>query len=264
MILQDLSHISSLSVILMVFTGVIVGLLLTLTGGGGSVVCVPLLLYMVKIQDTHVVIGTSAMAVAVSALFSLFSHAANGNVRWQIGLEISAVAITGALLGAELGKMVSAEYLLLPFSLLMLLIAFLMLRKTRRNASTSNAGGLHFHPTIAWGAVFTVGIVAGFLGIGGGFLVVPLLVWFFRFSVVEAVATSLMVVFAMGVSTSASYAIAGKFSAFITAWIISGGVIGGLLGAQIANRLRNNQKVINSLFSAMLTLMAFYMLFKNL
>lgn len=264
MIIQDLSHLSAPTIILLLATGIIIGFLLALTGGGGSVVCVPLLLYMVKIEDTHLVIGTSAMAVAVSALFALFSHAINGNVRWKIGLKISAVAITGALLGAELGKMVSAKYLLLPFSLLMLIIAVLMAGKSRRHADTFSAGHCCFHPVIAWIAVFIVGVIAGFLGIGGGFLVVPLLVWCFRFSMVEAVATSLMVVFAMGVSTSASYATAGKFSVIITAWLIAGGIIGGWLGSQLANRLSNNQKVINGLFSAMLATMAFYMLYKNL
>lgn len=92
-----------------------------------------------------------------------------------------------------------------------------------------------FHPAIVWLSVLALGAVAGFLGIGGGFLVVPALLWFFRFSLLEAVATSLVVVSAMGLSTSASYALSGKVSLVITCWLIVGGVLGASWGLRSPN-----------------------------
>ena len=82
----------------------IVGFLLALTGGGGSIVCVPLLLYMVKVPDTHLIIGTSAMSVAINALINLAAHAAKGNVRWQTGVVVSLVAVMGLWRGLRWEK----------------------------------------------------------------------------------------------------------------------------------------------------------------
>ena len=119
------------------------------------------------------------------------------------------------------------------------------------------------HPAIVWPSVLALGGLAGFLGIGGGFLVVPALVWFFRFSMVEAVATSLVVVAAMGLSTSASYAMSGKVSIAITCWLIVGGVLGAWWGgARRASEKRED--IINVLYAVMLLALALYMLFKSL
>ena len=107
----------------------IVGFLLALTGGGGSIVCVPLLLYMVKVPDTHLIIGTSAMSVAVNALINLAAHASKGNVRWQTGLVVSLLAVMGALAGSQMGKITDGHYITLPFSLLMLVVAGLTLKR---------------------------------------------------------------------------------------------------------------------------------------
>lgn len=261
---MEILHISLHSVELLLLTGGIVGFLLALTGGGGSIVCVPLLLYMVKIPDTHAVIGTSALAVAVNALINLMAHAAKGNVRWLTGGTVSVFAVMGALAGSGLGKLVDGQYLIVPFALLMLTAAGFMLKKNSRIDASHSAAARPHHPLIMWGSVLLLGVLAGFLGIGGGFLAVPLLVWFFRLPLVEAVATSLMVIFAMGISTTASYAYSGKFLPDITVWLVIGGLPGGLLGVALASRLRKNDGIINALFSAMLMLLAIYMLLKNL
>lgn len=263
MIIQEFTQLSALTIWLLIATGIAVGFFLALTGGGGSVVCVPLLLYLVNVPDTHRVIGTSAVAVAISALINLFAHGRKGNVRWATGARISLVAVCGALVGAELGKIVSGQYLLVPFSLLMFSVALMMLRKPHRSPGAP-APERAFSPAIIWGSVLLLGMLAGFMGIGGGFLVVPVLVWFFRFPLVEAIATSLMVVFAMGISTSASYALAGKVSVVMTAYLIAGGLLGGLLGVAVASRLKQNARAINTVFSTMLIMMASYMLLKNL
>lgn len=260
---MDFFHFSFYIVMLLVVTGGIVGFLLALTGGGGSIVCVPLLLYMVKVPDTHLIIGTSAMSVAINALINLAAHAAKGNVRWQTGVVVSLVAVMGALAGSQMGKITDGHYLTLPFSLLMLVVAGLTLKEITLPALPCHPHAA-VHPAIVWPSVLALGGLAGFLGIGGGFLVVPALVWFFRFSMVEAVATSLVVVAAMGLSTSASYAMSGKVSIAITCWLIVGGVLGGVVGVALAERLKKREDIINVLYAVMLLALALYMLFKSL
>ncbi|HGM5560754.1 TPA: sulfite exporter TauE/SafE family protein [Serratia marcescens] len=257
---MDFFHFSFYIVMLLVVTGGIVGFLLALTGGGGSIVCVPLLLYMVKVPDTHLIIGTSAMSVAVNALINLAAHASKGNVRWQTGLVVSLLAVMGALAGSQMGKITDGHYITLPFSLLMLVVAGLTLKRNPLAGNPLPSSHSAVHPAIVWPSVLALGGLAGFLGIGGGFLVVPAL----RFSMVEAVATSLVVVAAMGLSTSASYAMSGKVSLAITCWLIVGGVLGGVVGVALAERLKKREGIINVLYALMLLALALYMLFKSL
>lgn len=257
---MDFFHFSFYIVMLLVATGGIVGFLLALTGGGGSIVCVPLLLYMVKVPDTHWIIGTSAISVAISALINLAAHAAKGNVRWQTGMLVSLVAVAGA----QVGKITTGQSLTLPFSLLMAVVAGLTLKRNHRAGTTSLSSHSAVHPAIVWPCVLALGGLAGFLGIGGGFLVVPALVWFFRFSMVETVATSLVVVSAMGLSTSASYAMSGKVSMAMTCWLIAGGVLGGAVGVALAERLKKREDIINVFYAVMLLALALYMFLKSL
>src|SRR5689334_10399339 len=112
-------------------SGGLVGLVLGLIGGGGSILAVPLLVYVVGVPSAHVAIGTSAVAVAASAAISLAGHARAGTVRWPCALVFALSGIAGAILGAQLGKMVEGEKLLALFGALMIVIGLLMLRPRR-------------------------------------------------------------------------------------------------------------------------------------
>src|SRR5271170_6945469 len=106
----------------------IVGFSLGLIGGGGSILAVPLLLYVVGMPDPHQAIGTSALAVAVNAFANLVPHARAGHVRWQPALIFAACGLVGAFVGSSIGKVVDGHRLLILFALLMLVIAAMMLR----------------------------------------------------------------------------------------------------------------------------------------
>ena len=109
-------------------SGVIVGFTLGLVGGGGSILAVPLLLYVVGMPDPHQAIGTSALAVAVNAFANLIPHARARHVRWQPALIFAACGLVGAFAGSSIGKVVDGHRLLILFALLMLVIAVMMLR----------------------------------------------------------------------------------------------------------------------------------------
>ena len=110
-------------------SGVLAGFVLGLIGGGGSVLAVPLLVYAVGVPDPHVAIGTSAAAVAVSALANLVQHARAHNVKWQCASVFAFLGVVGAFVGSTLGKAFGGQKLLLLFGLVMILIAALMAKK---------------------------------------------------------------------------------------------------------------------------------------
>jgi uncharacterized membrane protein YfcA len=97
-------------------------------GGGGSILAMPLLLYVVGMKDPHVAIGTSALAVAANAFANLIQHARAGTVKWPCALVFGASGVTGALIGSTLGKMVAGQHLLVLFAGVMVVVGVSMLR----------------------------------------------------------------------------------------------------------------------------------------
>src|SRR5262249_39087758 len=122
------STLISIQIILAVLSGAAVGFSLGLIGGGGSILAVPLLLYVVGIEDPHVAIGTSALAVAINAFANLLGHWRAGTVKWSCALVIGSAGAVGAAIGSTIGKIVDGEKLLFLFSLVMFAIALAMLR----------------------------------------------------------------------------------------------------------------------------------------
>ena len=110
-------------------SGALVGFTLGMFGGGGSILAVPLMVYLVGVPSAHLAIGTSAFAVAANAFANLLGHARLGNVKWRCAGIYSVAGIIGAFIGSSIGKMIDGQKLLFLFALLMLVIGILMLRK---------------------------------------------------------------------------------------------------------------------------------------
>ena len=108
--------LSLLQLVLGGLSGVLVGFVLGVVGGGGSILAVPLMLYVVGVGDPHVAIGTSALAVAVNAVSNLVIHARRGNVRWPCASVFALAGIAGAYLGSSLGKAFDGRSLLALFA----------------------------------------------------------------------------------------------------------------------------------------------------
>ena len=122
--------ISATQGVLGLASGALVGFSLGLVGGGGSILAVPLMVYVVGVPEPHMAIGTSAIAVAANAAINLSNHARGGTVVWSVALIFAAAGMAGAFGGSILGKMVDGQKLLALFALVMIVIALLML-KTR-------------------------------------------------------------------------------------------------------------------------------------
>jgi uncharacterized membrane protein YfcA len=248
--------------LLAVLCGSAVGFSLALIGGGGSILAVPLLLYVVGVRDPHTAIGTSALAVAVNAYANLIPHARAGNVRWPAAFMFAAFGVVGAWMGSSLGKVIDGHRLLVLFALLMMVIAALMLRG-RRGHDGSGYPRRHMFPrlgVIGLGA----GCLAGFFGIGGGFLIVPGLVFASGMAMIDAIGTSLFCVGSFGFTAALNYASSGLVAWPIAFEFIAGGIVGGWIGMLAAKKLSKTRGALSMLFAVVIIAVAIFMLAKSL
>jgi uncharacterized membrane protein YfcA len=254
--------ISMVQGVLGLASGALVGFSLGLVGGGGSILAVPLMVYVVGVPDAHVAIGTSAIAVAVNAAVNLSNHARGGTVVWSCALMFAAAGIVGAFAGSIFGKMLDGQKLLALFALLMLVIAVLMLRTRSRVGLPDVKMDWTNTPAIA-GLGLATGTLSGFFGIGGGFLIVPALMLATGMSIMNAVSSSLVAVTAFGLTTALSYAWSGLISWGLAGLFIAGGVAGGLIGTRSAQLLAARRGALNIVFAAVIIAVALYMLARN-
>lgn len=248
--------------LLALLSGSLVGFALGLLGGGGSILAVPLLVYVVGVKDPHVAIGTSALAVSANAFANLMSHARAGTVKWPCASVFALAGIAGAALGAFAGRQVNGQHLLFLFGLVMLAVAAAMFGRRGAGGDPS----VHINPSIAArlvGAGLAVGLLSGFFGIGGGFLIVPAIMLGSGMAIINAVGSSLVSVGAFGLTTAATYAFAGLVDWRVAALFVAGGIAGGLLGVKMSVRLSAQRGVLSRVFAVMVVLVALFVLWKS-
>lgn len=244
-----------------------VGFLLGLIGGGGSVLAVPLLVYVVGVPSPHVAIGTSAFAVAASACANLIGHARAGNVKWNCAIVFALAGIGGAMIGSTIGKEIDGQKLLALFGALMIVIAGAMFLK---KDSAGNPGvvlnwasAARLTPVLlAYGV--GVGALSGFFGIGGGFLVVPGLIAATGMPLLSAVGSSLVSVTAFGLTTALNYAASGLVDWRMAAIFIAGGILGGFFGGRAAKALANRTQLFAKVFAVIIASVGLFMAAKGI
>lgn len=253
--------VDTLHLVLGALSGVLVGFSLGLVGGGGSILAVPLMVYVVGVHSPHVAIGTSALAVAVNAATGLLQHARAGTVRWRCGAMYAGAGILGALAGSTLGKNFDGQRLLFLFAILMLVVGALMIRDRRAVGTEGAQCNRRNAPKVLTYGLGT-GAFSGFFGIGGGFLIVPGLIASTDMLMINAVGTSLIAVTAFGVTTAANYAFSGLVDWLLAAVFIAGGVAGGFGGTALARRLSGDGQ-LKTVFAILIFVVALYMLWKS-
>jgi uncharacterized protein len=248
--------------VLSVASGGAVGFSLGLVGGGGSILAVPALVYIVGVPDPHVAIGTSALAVAGNAFANLVGYWRAGNVRWPCASIFAVTGIIGAALGSSFGKLVGGQHLLFLFALAMIGVGVAMLKRP------AHAGdpGMRATPAIALrlGAIaLSVGALAGFFGIGGGFLIVPGLMLGTGMPLIDAIGSSLLSVGTFGLTTATNYAVSGFVDWSLALLFLIGGIGGGLAGMQAALRLARKRRALTYVFVGLIFSVATYMLIRT-
>ena len=242
-------------------SGAAIGLILGLVGGGGSIVAVPLLVYFVGVRSPHMAIGTAAVAVALNALTGLAGHARAGTVKWPCALVFAAAGAAGAALGAEAGKAMDGTRLLALFGAMMVVVGLAMLRPRRSpedpdvRLRRDTAG--HLLPRLV-PAGLGVGLLAGFFGIGGGFLFVPALIFATGMPLRSAVGTSLVAVAVLGLTTAVSYALSGYIDWLLVALLTAGGAAGATAGIALGRKLAARRRTLELGFAALVIAMGGY------
>jgi hypothetical protein len=219
------------SLVLGLLLSAAIGLSLGLIGGGGSIITVPLLVYVLNV-DPHNAMGMSLAVVGATSLVGAALHHGGGTVRLRTGLVFAAAGMLGAYFASRLTYMISDAALLLTFAGLMTVVALRMLaqgdapeqREHRASVVKELAAGLG------------VGVLTGFLGVGGGFLIVPALVFFGGLGMKQAIGTSLLVITLNSVAGFAGHMQHGNFDVRLAALVTLFAVTGVVIGTRLAHR----------------------------
>ncbi|MFB7340969.1 sulfite exporter TauE/SafE family protein [Streptomyces hydrogenans] len=245
---------------LIVAASLLVGVSLGILGGGGSILTVPILVYLAG-QDTKEAIATSLFVVGVTSLAALVPHARAHRVRWRTGLLFGAFSMVGAYGGGRLAAYIPGTALLIAFALMMLATAFAMLRRPRTaREPKARHGDLPVKHIAVEGLV--VGAVTGLVGSGGGFLVVPALALLGGLPMGIAVGTSLLVI-----AMKSFAGLAGHLSGVSLDWglaltVTAAAVLGSLAGARLAGRIP--QQVLRKAFGWFVVVMGVFVLTQQL
>jgi uncharacterized membrane protein YfcA len=216
----------ALAIVLAVLVGVSLGLL----GGGGSILAVPLLVYVAG-MDTKEAIATSLLVVGTTSAFALIPHARAGRVRWRTGLLFGVAGMTGAYAGGRVAEFIPGTVLLVAFSLMMLATAVAMIRGRKAPSRPAHAE-LPVGRVLLDGVV--VGLVTGLVGAGGGFLIVPALVLLGGMPMSAAVGTSLLVIAMKSFAGLAGYMASVEINWPLAMAITAAAVLGSLVGSRLS------------------------------
>jgi uncharacterized membrane protein YfcA len=262
--------------LLTLLLGAIVGFSLGLTGGGGAIFAVPLLVYGLGVPAREAV-GVSLLTVGSTALVGFVQRAWRGMVEFPTGLLFAVAGMLGAPLGSWLATLIPDTLLLSLFAVLMLVIAARMWMKAtdvtahlpiimENNAGPTcrrdPEGKLRITSPCALLLGFVglgAGVLSGMFGVGGGFIIVPALVMFSGMGIQRAIGTSLLVITLISASGTANHLLAGRDLTWATAGVFTAGSIAGLFaGSGLAQRLAG--PVLQKVFAAAIVAVALYVI----
>lgn len=263
--------------------GVLIGLCLGALGGGGSILTVPVLVSLLHVGPQSAT-SASLIIVGITSVIAAVTHARGGHLRWKAAAVFGIIGSLTAFGGSILNRAVDPQILLIAFSALMVVAALAMLRRTRKStppepepddASTIDAtpgGGAGRSPVAVAtattprvttaqagklvAAALVVGFLTGFLGVGGGFLIVPALVLALGYSMPVAVGTSLVII-----AITSAGAFAERIGTATIPWQIVipftlAAVAGSFAGTAVSDRISGN--ALTRSFAILLLVIAVY------
>lgn len=221
-----------------ILAGVLIGTVVGLLGGGGAILTVPLLVLGFGV-DPRGATTTSLAVVAVASLTGLAVHARAGHVQWRTGGIVGGLGVAAAVAGSLLSARVPGRVLLVAFAVLLLVAGAAMVRP-RRTPTGDPPAATRLPRWAALVLVATgVGLVTGFLGVGGGFVVVPALVLLLGVPMADAVGTSLLVLLINAVAGLATRLVTPYpgVDPLVTVLVTAGAAVGAVIGARLSHRV---------------------------
>ncbi len=242
--MQDIAHL-----ILDLCFGAAIGAALGVTGTGGSILTVPALVYLVG-EDVHTAIGTSLAIVGGIAIEGALQQ--RDSVQWKSGLLLGVCGIAGSIPGSLLSPYFSSATLLLIFSGIMIVASISMMRSRGSDAQRETNASLW----VIFLAGLGIGFLTGFIGVGGGFLIVPAMVFAFGCSMQVAIATSLLVI-----AFNSLFGLATRFATSSIEWaVVAAFVAGGLAANIVASKLvrRLDQRRLKRIFAVFILIVGIF------
>lgn len=238
--------------------GALIGFLMGAFGGGGSLIAIPVLVYLVD-QPVRDAQATALVVVIAAAVTGLIAHVRAGGVRWRMGIAFGLAAGASALAASIVTRDVNPDALLLAFSPVMLAGAGAMVSERARAPASFTPWRYGVHPgevARVVGLGLLVGCVIGVFGVGGGFVIVPALVLVLHVGMVEAIGTSLLVV-----TIAAAFALGERIGAGDVDWAVAipfsaAALLGALVGQRLAERIATER--LQTAFAAVIVLAAIY------
>jgi hypothetical protein len=218
-----------------ILLGLAIGMVVGTVGGGGAILALPVLIYVLD-EPAGPAATASLVVVSLAAAIGAGSLARHGRVCWRLAFTFAAPAAIGSLLGTLASRAVGASALILAFVPVMLIAAFATWRRTGEDADDAGCP----HPPVARVLVagLGVGVLTGFFGVGGGFVIVPVLTLWLGAGFRRAVATSLVIITLTGLAALASHLLAGsRPDLAITAELAISTGAGALVGSLVGERL---------------------------
>jgi uncharacterized membrane protein YfcA len=242
----------------------VVGLVLGLLGGGGSILAVPIFLYVFHVPPKPA-IAMSLVVVGMSALVGFLTHWRQGTVNVRIALGFGALAMGGAFAGARVSRYVPASIQLSLFAAFAVTAALMMLRDSSRSAAaragTAESPAIRFSPVLGVQAV-GVGVLTALIGAGGGFMIVPALVLMANVPIREAVGSSLLIIAMNASSAVAGYIGQVPFDWRLVGWFTAIASIGAIIGTRLVRRLPAAR--IKQAFAIMILVLGTYLVIHRL
>jgi len=216
---------------------ILIGITLGLLGGGGSILTVPILVYVLDLEPKRA-IATSLLVVGITSAVAMIAHAKRGNVQYRTGVIFGMAGMAGAFGGGRLAKYVPGALLLVAFAGVMLLAGFAMVRGRKEGSPAGAPRDLPIAQVLLQGAL--VGVVSGLVGAGGGFLIVPALVLLGGLPIEAAIGTSLLVIAMQSTAGFLGYvghvAVDWKLAMVVTASAVVGSFGGHALSTRLDGR----------------------------
>lgn len=244
---------------IVVALAVLVGVTLGLLGGGGSILTLPILVYVAG-METKEAIATSLLVVGATSAVASLSHARSGRVQWRTGLLFGAAGMVGAYAGGRLAAFIPSAVLLGAFALMMIATAVAMLRGRRGGSKRGAQEKMPVGQVLLDGVL--VGLVTGIVGAGGGFLVVPALTLLGGLSMPVAVGTSLLVIAMKSAAGLAGYLSSVSIDWKLAAMVTLAAVVGSLFGGRFASKIHPD--VLRRAFGWFVLAMAAFILVQEL
>jgi uncharacterized membrane protein YfcA len=252
--------------LLVMLLALLVGVSLGLLGGGGSILTVPILRYVLGIE-AHQAIALSLLVVGTTSVFALVPHARASRVHFRIGLVFGAAGMVGAFLAGQVARFIPASVLLIGFAVMMFVTAVAMLRSrctplesAPEVESEARATRLPIAKVLIEGLL--VGSVTGLVGAGGGFLVVPALYLLGGLPMPIAVGTSLVVIAMKSLAGFAGFLAHTPIDWTLAAALSTAAVLGSFLGSLLVSRI--SSEALRLAFGWLVVAMALFMLAQEL